>query len=72
MDIQGIFDSFSGISDGSLADIVVRFAIAIAILVLGVLLAKLLTGSLRKALEKSKVDKTLISFLCNAFIVRFW
>ena len=38
---------------------------------LGVLLAKFLTSSLRKALVRSQVDKTLISFLCNVSYYSF-
>ncbi len=67
MDIQGIFDSFSGIFDGSLSEVIVKIAVAIGILVLGALVARFLTASLRRALVRSRVDKTLVSFLCNVF-----
>ena len=38
---------------------------ALAILIIGWLLSKLVTGLLRRALNRSKVDQTLVKFLCS-------
>lgn len=67
MDAESFFESLSGIVEGSLSDILLRFAVAIAILIVGRLIAKFLSNSLRRALARSKVDETLIAFADRVF-----
>lgn len=67
MDSEGFLESLSGITEGSLSQIVLRLVVAIAILMVGRLLAKFLSNSLRRALTKGKVDETLIAFADRVF-----
>lgn len=43
----------------------IKFALAIAIFVIGKMVVKILTSLLRKGMERSKIDATLVSFLSN-------
>lgn len=65
--MQSIVDALGSIFEGSLPDLLVTIGIALGILILGILIARFLTGALRRAMANSKVDTTLVSFISNVF-----
>jgi small conductance mechanosensitive channel len=67
MESQTLIDDIGSVFSGSILDVVIKLALAAGILLLGVLLARFLTNALRKAMTRSKVDVTLVSFLSNLF-----
>jgi small conductance mechanosensitive channel len=67
MESQTLIDDIGSVFSGSILDVVIKLALAAGILLLGVLLTRFLTNALRKAMTRSKVDVTLVSFLSNLF-----
>lgn len=65
MDSQSFVDTLNNIFSGSLPDLLVRFAVAIGIVVLGIVLTRFLIRFLRRAMIGGKVDTTLVSFFSN-------
>ncbi|MGD8805088.1 MAG: mechanosensitive ion channel [Chloroflexota bacterium] len=65
MESQSFVDTLDNIFAGSLPDLLLKFIVAIGIVVLGILAARFLTRILRRAMVRGKVDTTLVSFVSN-------
>ena len=63
-DLEGLQVWLTTLKDRAV-DFLPLLAGALAILIIGWLLSKLVTGLLRRALNRSKVDQTLVKFLCS-------
>ncbi|MFN2221127.1 MAG: mechanosensitive ion channel family protein [Candidatus Promineifilaceae bacterium] len=65
MESQSFVDTLDNIFADSLPDLLLKFIVAIGIVVLGILAARFLTRILRRAMVRGKVDTTLVSFVSN-------
>jgi len=65
LDTQQLFDGFNQAFSAPISTVILRVIIAIAIIVIGRLIAKALTKAARHSLARSKVDETLVVFFGN-------